>query len=416
MVPRALLDVFRSIASEHQVSALLQMTIDSATKFTGAEFGAFFYSEPGSNKAYTLYVLSGASRDDFSMFPPVRSTPMFAPTFEHQQAVRVDDIFADPRYGQNAPHSGLPDGHLPVRSYLAVPVVARAGQTYGALIFGHKLMGQFTDASEHIATAIAAHAAVALDNARLRTENEEAIRHRDDFLSIAAHEIRTPLTPLKLRLQMLERQVEISCQDKPELIKSIAVCTRQVNRLTILVEELLDVARIRTGKLTLNFSRFDIVELVEDIAERYQPQADASGGSIEVIAEDQPIIGRWDYGRLSQVIVNLVSNALQYAPGTPITVDVHQHGDEIIISVSDKGPGIPNEDHQRIFDRFDRSNASVKRGGLGLGLYIGRKIVEAHDGVITVDSEIGHGTRFAVFLPLEPEGIHTDEKEVDFGC
>lgn len=401
-----------ALSAELNVRNLLQIAVDACRQYSDAEFGAFFYTEPGAD-VYSLYVLSGADYKDFASFPPVRKTPMFAPTFVDKKVVRIGNILRDPRHGQNGPHAGLPPGHLRVTSYMAVPVVSRTGDTFGAILLGHHEADVFTEKAERIVTTIAAQAAIALDNARLHEQAKEAIRLRDDFLSIAAHEIRNPLTPLKLRLQYLEKEARKRFSPDGNAIKSLEVCSRQVKRLQDLVEELMDVTRIRTGKLTLEYSHFDVVDMVHDLVERYRPEAEHSGCELSCPTKEE-IYGDWDLARLQQVLINLITNAVKYAPMSPITVLLQKHNDEVIIHVMDCGPGIANEDQQRIFERFDRSNAAHKRGGLGLGLYIGRQIVEAHGGVITVESEPGCGTCFTVMLPLKPEeGVHV-AKEIAF--
>ncbi|MDH7639527.1 response regulator [Sphingomonas oryzagri] len=160
--------VSREIAAELDLERLVQTVVDAGVELTGAEFGAFFYNmvdQSGEN--YMLYSLSGAERTAFENFPMVRKTPLFAPTFGGEGVIRLDDVLADPRYGQNAPHTGMPEGHLPVRSYLAVPVVLRSGEVVGALFFGHAAPGRFAQRTERLISGLAAQAAVGIENARL---------------------------------------------------------------------------------------------------------------------------------------------------------------------------------------------------------------------------------------------------------
>ncbi len=174
----ALNRVGAEIAAELDLPRMVQVVTDAATRLTGAAFGAFFYNAEGPDgEGYRLYAISGAPRAAFEGFPMPRNTAIFAPTFAGTQVVRADDITADPRYGRNAPHRGMPAGHLPVRSYLAAPVISRTGEVLGGLFFGHPEPGRFCDRSERIATGIAVQAAGAIDNARLyQAAQEEAGR------------------------------------------------------------------------------------------------------------------------------------------------------------------------------------------------------------------------------------------------
>src|ERR1700712_2480095 len=175
-----------TLASHLDLQSLVQAVTDSAKQLSGAEFGAFFYTlrdAPGD--VFTLYALSGAPREAFDKFPHPRSTPIFAPTFRGEGVIRVADIRKDPRYGQWAPHHGMPSGHLPVCSYLAVPVMARTGEVIGGLFFGHQQPNVFSERSERLTVGIAAQAGIAIDNARMY---EEATRAAEERLQLLAAE------------------------------------------------------------------------------------------------------------------------------------------------------------------------------------------------------------------------------------
>ncbi|MCC2668472.1 MAG: luxQ 1 [Armatimonadetes bacterium] len=171
----------QTLSAELDLERLVQVITDAGTELSGAEFGAFFHNVTQAGaRSYQLYTLSGVSRDAFSRFPMPRSTAIFRPTFEGEGVVRCDDVTRDPRYGQHAPYHGMPEGHLPVRSYLAVPVVSRSGEVFGGLFFGHSEAGIFTEQQERLVLAVAAHASIAIDNARLfRTARAAEDRFRD---------------------------------------------------------------------------------------------------------------------------------------------------------------------------------------------------------------------------------------------
>ena len=164
-----------SVAAEMDPEKVIQIVTDEATALTGADFGAFFYNViDSSGESYMLYTLAGAPREAFSRFPMPRNTAIFEPTFQGSGVVRLSDVTADPRYGHNAPYHGMPAGHLPVRSYLAVPVISRRGKVHGGLFFGHKDVGVFLERHERLAIGVAAWAALAMDNGYLYAEAQRA--------------------------------------------------------------------------------------------------------------------------------------------------------------------------------------------------------------------------------------------------
>ncbi|MFL5785800.1 MAG: CheR family methyltransferase [Bacteriovoracaceae bacterium] len=231
-------------------------------------------------------------------------------------------------------------------------------------------------------------------------ELEGALRSRDEFLSIASHELKTPLTSLKLQLQIaLRRIAKENSQLSGEIGKSLNVGIRQVDSLNNLVEDLLNVSRIQMGVLTIEPTRFDLSEFAQEISSRFTEQLKQAGSTLE-LKMDPSIVGKWDRFRLEQVLVNLIFNALKYAPRSPITVSTRRNGTHAYLEVSDQGPGIPADQVESIFNRFERGNTPQNVGGLGLGLFISKRIVELHHGTIHVESAPGKGARFIVELPL----------------
>ncbi|MCY1014631.1 sensor histidine kinase [Pyxidicoccus sp. MSG2] len=241
-----------------------------------------------------------------------------------------------------------------------------------------------------------------MDNARLYAQAQRAIRLRDEFLSVASHELKTPLTPLALKLQGMKRSLPVeSLGDAAERMRGdLELAQRQVRRLAELVDGLLDVSRIRAGRLQLELESVDLSALVRELVARYEPQAQRAWSRIFLEA-DPSILGRWDRSRLEQVVSNLLSNALKYGAGKPVHVQVAASEKTARLVVRDEGIGIEPQSLHRIFQRFERAVSERHYGGLGLGLYITRQIVEAHGGCVGAESAPGQGATFTVTLPLE---------------
>jgi len=227
---------------------------------------------------------------------------------------------------------------------------------------------------------------------------QEAIRLRDEFLSIASHELKTPLTSLLLLLQSVRDQDDVL---GPRTVNRIARAARSAERLSDLIESLLDVSRIAAGQFNLSPQRFDLSEAVRESAERLREAATRAGCEL-VVRADHETVGTWDRLRLEQVVSNLVSNAIKYAAQSPIEVSLGQQEDTAVLQVRDWGPGIPEEALPRIFDRFERATEMRHYGGLGLGLYVVREIVQAHGGKVAVQNLPEGGACFTVRLPLDP--------------
>ena len=233
------------------------------------------------------------------------------------------------------------------------------------------------------------------------SERDQATQAREDFLSVASHELRTPLTALNLQLQILGQRAGGERALSPERLASVVqAALRQSRRLSRLVNNLLDISRIRAERLELAPEEFDLAELAREVAGTYE---DAGPSRISVGSEGD-CRGRWDRQGLEQVMDNLISNALKYGEGKPVDVAVVGRGDGVELTVRDGGIGVAPADQRRIFDRFERAVSSRRFGGLGLGLWITRRIVEEHRGRIRVESEPGHGSTFIVELARAPFG------------
>jgi signal transduction histidine kinase len=285
---------------------------------------------------------------------------------------------------------------LQLCSYICVPLVVR-DRILGALMLAQAGSGRhYSRADQTLAEELARRAALCLDNARLYRDAQDAIRLRDEFLSIASHELKTPLTVLRLQLSFVERHLPSEASER--MRAKLDEAQRQARRLSQLITLLLDVGRIVTGRVSLDRAEMDLTRLVREGVERLRDVFTRAYCSVTLYTPES-VVGRWDALRLEQVIINLLSNAARYGPGKPITVRVESDGTHARVIVRDEGVGIDPEDLPRIFSRFERAVTVRHYGGLGLGLYISREIVESHGGRLSVDSQPGQGATFTVELP-----------------
>jgi PAS domain S-box-containing protein len=428
------------LALETDLNKLVQIVTDAGVALTGAEFGAFFYNvldEKG--ESYMLYTLSGVPREAFSNFPMPRNTAVFAPTFTGQGIVRSHDITKDPRYGKNAPHKGMPEGHLPVRSYLAVPVTSRTGEVIGGLFFGHANPGMFGPRSEQVLTGLAAEAAVAIDNARLseqrlraeealralaadlerqvteRTEElrrkEEALRQSQKMEAVGqltggvAHDFNNLLQVILGNLETLRRHLP---QESARLQRAVQNAMIGAKRAAALTQRLLAFAR----RQPLNPKPIDLNHMMGGMSELLHRTLGETI-AIEVVRG----AGVWqveaDPNELEATILNLAVNARDAMPdGGKLTIETaNAHIDDnyamahaelkpgqyVAISVSDTGEGMDSETIARAFEPFFTTKPVGKGTGLGLSQVYG--FVKQSGGHVKIYSEVGQGTTVKVYLP-----------------
>ena len=396
------------LSAELDLQKLVQAMTDAATKLSHAAFGAFFYNlvdDHGQSDA--LYAISGVSHEAFENLPMPRNATLFGPAFRRAGAVRIHDAHEDSRYGEKAPHHGMLPGQLPVRSYLAVPVVSRSGDVLGGLFFGHPEPGVFTEREERLVVGLAAQAAVAVDNARLyekeqraRAEAEAANRSKDEFLATLSHELRTPLNAVLGWARMLRLgQLEAGMQKR-----AIDVIERNAQAQVQLIEDLLDVSRIITGKLRLDVRPVTLSTVVEAAIDSVRPAAESKGVRLTHVLDPRagPIAG--DPDRLQQVVWNLALNAIKFTDrGGRVQVSVQRVNSHVEIEVSDTGRGIAPEVLPHIFERFRQADSTTTRahGGLGIGLALVRHLVELHGGSVHATSPgENQGAVFTVKLPI----------------
>src|SRR5262245_13582521 len=323
------------------------------------------------------------TRAEFAIFDQTQRRP---------EVVRSDDV-------TGAPFPGLPAGSQ-LRSYLAVPVVSPGGVVLGGLVFGHSRAAAFTDEDEQIALGIASWASIALENARLYVASQEASRVKDDFLATLSHELRTPLNAILGYARMMRAGI-VTPERRTKAVETIE---RNATSLTQIVEDVLDVSRITSGKLRLQVQRVALPDLLANAVDAVMPAADARGVRVESVVDPQagPVAG--DPERLQQVIWNLVSNAVKFTGKEGrVQVRLARVNSHVEIVVADNGVGIAQAFLPHVFERFRQADSGTtrERGGLGLGLAIARQLIELHGGTIAVASDgEGRGAAFTVRLPV----------------
>ena len=393
-------EVGRALAAELDREKLVQSITDYATRLAGAAFGAFFYNVvDAAGESYTLYTISGVPKEAFSRFPMPRNTKVFAPTFAGDGTVRVHDIRKDPRYGHNPPYRGMPTGHLPVASYLAVPVVSRGGAVIGGLFFGHPEPGVFSERSEMLVAGVAAQAAVAMDNARLFreaqkliTQLDESNKELDQFAYVTSHDLKAPLRGISTVSQWLEEDLDEVLTDTTR--EQLGLLRSRVQRMESLINGIL--AYSRAGRTSSKPERIATDKLLAEVIELC---AGPAGARVE-IGPGMPEL-RCERVPLQQVFLNLIGNAFKHSRRADphVRITVRDVGDDFRFSVTDNGPGIAPEFHERIWGIFQTLEPRDSIEGTGIGLSVVKKIVEGKRGRVWVESAEGAGATFHFTWP-----------------
>jgi signal transduction histidine kinase len=290
---------------------------------------------------------------------------------------------------------------LGMRSLLCVPIRGRTGFDAVIMLVSDSDPHRYDADDVVLAQDLADRAAVALENGRLLSEAHEAVRARDDFLAVAAHELRSPLTSMLLQVQVLGRTLANQHFDARTADRAFAVAEAQMRRLSTLIDGMLDVSRFTTKQLLIHLEEVDLARLLGDLLTSLSADLARAGCTVTVSAP-RTLVGRWDRGRIEQVLGNILSNAMKFGAGRPIEVDVDATEETVRIAVRDHGIGISAEDQARIFGRFERAVPTRHFGGLGLGLYTSLQILRAHQGSLHVDSREGQGAQFVIDLPRGP--------------
>ncbi|RDJ02336.1 hypothetical protein B5K05_30270 [Rhizobium phaseoli] len=435
-----------AITVEPDVERLTQIVVDAGVTLTGAEFGAFFYNvDDGEGGSYMLYALSGVDRKNFEKFPMPRNTKVFAPTFDGEGIVRSDDILLDPRYGQNAPHSGMPKGHLPVRSYLAVPVKSRDGSVIGGLFFGHAEPGRFSQATEASLVSLAGQSAVAIDNIRLfraakleidqRRDMEDQLRKLNEMLEVrvaaeiadrqqaeaalqqaqkmesigkltggVAHDFNNLLQVISGNLQLLGKDVAENGRAKERIANALVA----VERGSRLASQLLAFGRrqplepkvINIGRLVTGMDDM----LRRALGEEIEVETIVSGGLWNTFAD--PV-------QIENALLNLAINSRDAMDGAGrLTIEVGnaflddsysrthpevKAGQYVVLAVTDTGSGMTEEVKEQAFEPFFSTKPEGKGTGLGLSMVYG--FVKQSGGHVKIYSQTGEGTTIKLYLP-----------------
>ncbi len=389
-------DVGTTIASELDRDRLVQKIIDIATRLVGATLGAFFFDVTTNGGTRRSFATSGAEHSAFSDLGLPRETALLGPVWRGEGIVRVDEVRLDPRFGRGGPHHGLPPGHPLVTSFLAVPVVLGNGQSLGAMLFGHPQRAWFKQEHEHLARGVAGWAAVAMDNARLYEDARDASKARENLLQVVSHDLRNQVNTMILALELLRGGVA------KESMRRFEAVERASTTMQRLLEDLVDIAAIEKGVLSVSPTPVDVRELLDEASILHTPAIEARGIHITWDAPPPGVVVHADRERVLQVLGNLIGNASKFTPaGGSITVAAKVEPPAVAFSVRDTGPGIPEADRARIFDRFFRG-ARPSGHGAGLGLAISRALVHAHGGQIGVESVVGQGATFHFTIPRVP--------------
>lgn len=382
---RAVKDSAQAFASLLSVDEVLQTLLEQLRRTLGTACGALFLEEEGHLRL----------KKSYGRTIPPGELPVGA-GLARWIADRRQIFVRDEQEGMLAP-SQMATLDAGLRQYggeVAVPIASHEALR-GILILGRKSnKDAFFQTDVDLLETIATGAAVALANARLLEELQQAVRVRDDFLSVAGHELRTPLTTLQLSVDGLMRPSLSPEQFRQRLLST----QRQVSRLTRLISELLDVSRITAGRLTLEREPVDLTALVREVTARFADELKRARSPLEM-SLPEPVMGTWDRMRIEQAVGNLLSNAIKYGRGKPISIAVHRVSTMARLTVRDRGIGISHDDQARIFGRFERAVSPQQYGGLGLGLWITKQVIDAHGGTIDVTSEPGSGSTFVVDLP-----------------
>jgi signal transduction histidine kinase len=371
------------------------LIVDEAHEAVGADWSGVWLLDPKGRQLEIIASRGGPSDvpQNHKTYPLTAENPLCL-------AVRSNEsmwLETWQDFAQRFPASEARARHSPPVSFGCLPL-RLDDKTLGGLVVTFFKQRAFPADERAFLNLFAQHCAQGIERARLYDQAMDAIRVRDDFLSVAGHELRTPLSTLLLQTQVLiDAREELPARVQARLTP----VHRALHRLIRLADDVLDVSRMRAGRLGVELEPLELVAFVRDVATRTVDAWHRSKYELNFQAEG-PIEGRWDPVRLEQIVVNLITNACKYGQGNPIDTLVRPCSEGAEILVRDRGIGVAPSDQARIFERFERSVEDRRYSGLGLGLWIARELARLHGGTISVRSEMGQGAEFSVRLPLTP--------------
>ncbi len=309
--------------------------------------------------------------------------------------LKIEDTLGHPLFSENPAVKALN-----IVGYLGIPVVTKEGHAIGAVcVIDHKKR-QWSDEDISILEEITSSflSEIELRQAINRAERESQLR--EEFISVASHELQNPLSVMKLQSQLLKLKASRHTLTPEEQQNSLDKIDRQIQRLNLMIDDMSDITRLGKGEFTLHKEKMDLSDLVKEVMDNYEDALKAAKIQTTLKLEDE-VKGYWDSTRLEQVIVNLISNAAKYAPGSEVSIALKKLGNEVSFVVTDNGPGISSENQVKIFEKYERVRKDEHVKGLGLGLFIARQIVEQHGGNLSLKSHLGQGSVFTMNLPIE---------------
>ncbi len=380
------------ISEKMDTPSIIQTVIDSTTHIAGADVGLCFY-RVSDDQGLTKLSVAVATQDEESKgnYRPTIEEGMIHALFAGEEVVRFKDVSKFPHIlalfkTKDASPSDM-------EHCLALPIRSVDKLLIGAMFFGYAQSDVFNTADEAMVRSIASLVAVTLDNARLFEEVNMLNLKKNEFIALASHELKTPLTTIKGYLQILERS-QIDQVGRRFLMKAL----KQLERINALIAELLDISKIEAGKLSFHFETFDVGEMLLDVVETFHFSSLTHNIFVNNIRGDYTVEA--DRQRMEQVVINLITNAIKYSPEAhKIYVTLESLPLEVSIQVTDEGIGMSREQQEKVFTRFYQVEGTSKMTGLGLGLYLSKEIVERHGGHIGVSSQLGKGSTFYFSIP-----------------
>lgn len=385
------------ITEKLDTPALIETVINSTTHLATADVGICFYrvaDEQGQSKLSAAAMAVGGKEIN------VRNLQLddgFIHTvFLGASSIKFGDVSAEPRI-QALFRQCTGDGMAPIKHSLAIPIRSAEKLLIGAMFFGYAQHDDFVAADEDIIHSIASLVAVTLENARLFEEVNALNLRKNEFIALASHELKTPLTTTKGYLQILERS-EIDQVGRRFLNKAL----KQLERINALIAELLDISKIEAGKLSFHFEQFDMSEMILDVVETFHFSSQTHTVFVNNIHGDYQVEA--DRQRMEQVVINLITNAIKYSPNAhQVHVVLKSSPEEVTVQVIDEGMGMKRDQQEKVFTRFYQVEGTSKMTGLGLGLYLSKEIIERHGGEVGVTSELGKGSTFYFSIPRKPK-------------